>query len=281
MKLQLDNYSNISFLYWWDHTLLKEGEAFTNTSSNFYLTKDDTLGGFNSFSSPHKQWIVDESISGVSIPSGLYVNDVFTSFNDTDFIPDWNNGRVITNLPANTIISGEYSVKEINSYINNFSEEELILENKYEINPKWDLPARGAKPHEMYAPACFVNISPTTSEPYQMGGSNFQKEDLRFRVVFITDKFFQIDAVSSIARRQNDKCFPLLTEADEPFTWFGSLKSQYSGSYSYENFLNEGRDLFFIEKVNTSKLNTRSADLISKNLQILFINFDVSYYRKN
>ena len=47
------------------------------------------------YSSPHKQWVFDESVEGAQIPSGIYNNGEFIERGDNGLILDFDDGRVI------------------------------------------------------------------------------------------------------------------------------------------------------------------------------------------
>ena len=62
MIAQYDNIVMSSFMLWFDHTLLDKGKAFTNTSSFFYDV-DSLYNGYNTYGSPFRQFVADESIA--------------------------------------------------------------------------------------------------------------------------------------------------------------------------------------------------------------------------
>ena len=78
MKSQFDNQVVSSFMLWFDHTLLKEGEAYTNTTGLFYDMEDEIYGYFT-YALPYKQIVSDKSITGAKIPcaegpTGISIN---------------------------------------------------------------------------------------------------------------------------------------------------------------------------------------------------------------
>ena len=72
MKPQFDNQVLSSFLLWFDHTLLKDGEAYQNTTGQFYNVLQE-FAGYQTFASSYSQIVSDASITGATIPTGLYV----------------------------------------------------------------------------------------------------------------------------------------------------------------------------------------------------------------
>ena len=74
MKPQFDNQVMSSMLLWFDHTLLTKGEAYQNTTGQFYSVSDEFYG-YNTYASTYSQIVADASVTGATIPTGLYVGD--------------------------------------------------------------------------------------------------------------------------------------------------------------------------------------------------------------
>ena len=71
MKAQFDNQVLSSFLLWFDHTLLDVGEAYQNTTGQFYNVSQE-FAGYQTYASSYSQIVSDASITGATIPTGLY-----------------------------------------------------------------------------------------------------------------------------------------------------------------------------------------------------------------
>ncbi len=280
MEEQLDNKILVSLYRWYDHTLLQEGVAFETKTSTLYDQEDSRLGGSSlyKYASPHKQWVVDSSVSGVSIPTGISGASSIP-FTGNSVFADWDNGRVISTSDLGTGLRATYSTKNFNTYITNDTEEKLLFQNRYQINDFYTLPESGIHPYQQAAPACFVSLSTTDSDSYAMGSSDFQNEQFKGRIIVMSNNAMHIDACFSIFRQQKDKCFPLLSFSDDIFDRYGGLKSSYSGVYRYTDFINAGRDKININKVTTSKLSVESRGTIPQGMQVGVINFNLSYFR--
>ena len=74
MKAQFDNKVMSSLYLWFDHTLLKEGEAFTNYGSKFYPV-NNLYQGYYTYGTPFRQFVADSSIDGATILSGVYLDN--------------------------------------------------------------------------------------------------------------------------------------------------------------------------------------------------------------
>jgi hypothetical protein len=122
-----------SFALWADHVLLKRGLAYTNKTGQFINYVDDRLpNGWKAWGSPDKQWVSNSSVTGANIPLGVFVNSNFSG-RSNGLILDYENGRILTSgISSSAIITGSYSVKEINVYASNQDEESLIVEKTQE-----------------------------------------------------------------------------------------------------------------------------------------------------
>ena len=102
----------------------------------------------------------DESIEGANIPSGVYDNGTFVPRGQDGLKIDFDNGRVIfdSSFGANkTTLSGDYTVKDFNFYITNQTEEQLIVESKFDSNSRFKQSLGGIEPYKQVIPAIFVN----------------------------------------------------------------------------------------------------------------------------
>ena len=64
MKEQFQHEFTTSFLMWFDNFLLDKGEAYTNTTGDFFYYSDPRLDSrYVAYGSPYKQWVTDSSIT--------------------------------------------------------------------------------------------------------------------------------------------------------------------------------------------------------------------------
>ena len=139
-----------SFTLWFDHFLLKKGEAYRNlpTSGTMqlqYLNDGRLDPAYIAYSSPYKQWVFDSDIAGATIVSEVTVDGATWNRSTTNdgagvdpkMSIDYLNGRVIFNKDItsarNVSISG-VAVKDFNIYATDESEESLVVEDKYDTN---------------------------------------------------------------------------------------------------------------------------------------------------
>ena len=157
MKEQFYHTATNSFLLWFDNFLLTKGEAFTNKTGRFYNYADPRLGGgYSVFGSPYKQWVNDSSISGATIPSGVYVNGSFVP-RSSNLKIDFRNGRVLTkNISSSSSLTGSFAVKDFNVYYTNETEDDLLINQKFQSNPRVYSPNESyISPYDAAVPAIF------------------------------------------------------------------------------------------------------------------------------
>jgi len=71
MKPQYQHEVLTSFILWFDNHLLTKGEAFSNKTGTFHFFDDSRLPDYDAFASPYKQFVMDSSVTGAIIKSGI------------------------------------------------------------------------------------------------------------------------------------------------------------------------------------------------------------------
>ena len=265
-------------MLWADNFITDKAEAFQNYTSPLYpMGTDDQLGaGFVTYSSPHKQWVFDESIDGVQIPSGIYNNGTFMERGDDGLIIDFDDGRVIFDASfgdSNNGLSGSYSVKEFNWYITNQTEEQLIVESKFDSNGRFKQELSGIAPHKQVVPAIFVNPELVENEPFAFGGED--KTSTNIRCVVFAENTYQLDGAMSVFADSKNEVFQKVAYSDYPLTEYGDTTG-----FNYMTLIHsKGRDLFHVEDVRCSKLSDRVSKNIDPSLFVGFIDFEITNLR--
>jgi len=265
-------------MLWADHFLVEKAEAFQNYVSPLYpMASDDQLGeGFVTYSSPHKQWVFDESIEGAQIPSGIYNNGTFMERGDDGLIIDFDDGRVILDASFganNNTLSGEYSVKEFNWYITNQTEEQLIIDSKFDSNGRFKQDLSGIAPYKQVVPAIFVNPELIENEPFAFGGED--KTTTNIRCVVFAENTYQLDGALSFFTDSKNEVFKKLEYSDYPLTEYGDI----TGFNYKELSSNKQKNFFHIEEVRASKLSDRVSKNIDPSLFVGFIDFEITNLR--
>jgi hypothetical protein len=133
-----------SFMLWFDNYLLTKGQAYTNTTGTFYNYSDERIPSqYSVFGSPYKQWVSDYSISGATIPSGVFAGGTFygraTGANNSSStrILDFDNGRaLISGLSSGATVTGSFAVKDFNVYYSNDTEEVFCEYKKGQVSSR-------------------------------------------------------------------------------------------------------------------------------------------------
>lgn len=275
-----------SFMMWFDNYLLTKGQAFTNTTGVFYNYEDERMPSvYKVFGSSYKQWVSDYSISGATIPSGVFVNGVFkgratgASNTTSSNILDFDNGRaLLSGVSATAVVTGSFAVKDFNIYYTNDSEEDLILDRKYSLNNNIGTNdvVTYVTPYDQMVPAIYINNASIKNEPFAFGGTN--QTSTSMNAVVITQDPYNLDGVLSIFADSFNQCIVDIPYTESAYTEYGDLKS---GFYNYQNLKNRyiNQQQFFVDKVVTSKLNDKERKSLLNDLYVGFIDFDISMIR--
>lgn len=275
MKPQYQHNITTSFALWLDHHLLDKGEAYTNKTGKLYYYSDPRVSStYKVFGSPHKQWVFDSSITGATIPSGVYVSGVFKNRNN-GVVLDFINGRaLVSGTTTGVNVTGSYSVKDFNIYLSNENEEDLILENNIEANSKFPQTGTYIAPYDESFPAIYVLSDGNKNTPFAFGGEDETRSLMR--AVVFAESSYQLDGVLSLFSDSTQKVFKLKDFTDFPITEYGDIKS---GVYSFDDYYTNP-DItteLYIDDVTASKLRDRSK--LGSKAYVGFLDFEIIKYR--
>jgi hypothetical protein len=264
VRILLEHKIFSSFVEWFEHTLLSEGRAFFNYSSPVYPMVDPKRS-IPTYSSPFYQWIYDNSISGVTVPTatGLGVSYV-----------DYENGRVLTSGAA-PVGSISYSVKDLNIYTTSSSDATLIMESKYNLRPEPRSipPTSGLAPYQKVAPCIFLKAENRQTEPIAFGGTVYKKMD--FSAIIVSDDDFKRYGVGTIFCNRKDAVFPYFD--DSPINAYGDVKSPYN--YETRANSNDTVDrLVCVKNVRYTPIEVDSVTQKSPNLYFGKIYFECWFF---
>lgn len=272
-----------SFFLWFDNFLMRKSDAYKTYTTRFYNYTDDKLGGGKVvYGSPYKQWVYDKSITGATIPSGLTINGSFVSTGVSGLFFDFENGRAIFNSGVGTglNITGTYTVKEINTYITNDSEEQLIIDSKYENNSRFTQTGTYIRPYNCVTPAVFSSLEEVNNEGFAFGGMD--KTEIRIKSVAFCESVYQLDGLLSTFADAYNTAFPIISMTAHPLGEFGGIKTGlYPTGYDYRNLSSEqgNTNPCYIYDVNTAKIKDDVQKELNPNLYIGFIEFNIGNLR--
>ena len=275
-----------SFLLWFDHYLLDKGQAFSNkTGVQFYNYNDERLdSGYEAYGSPFKQWVTDSSIAGATIPDGVTVGNTPSGAYDAGITGrsgmalDFENGRaLVQGTNQNYDITCDFAVKDFNVYFTNETEEDLIVENKYEINSRiFSEPHDFIQPYDQVIPAIFITTATSQNKGFAFGG--MEETTITINASVLAEDSYQLDGVLSIFNDSRNECFSIIPMSAHPFNEFNDLKS---GIYNYKDLSNEyGKcNALYVNDVTTSKLTDRARKSLSNDIFVGFVDFELKQHR--
>jgi|TARA_B100001964_G_C14145528_1_gene559519 hypothetical protein len=300
MKIQFENSLMSSFLLYVDNKVLKKGSAYTNHSGYFYPVTN-SFRDYDVVASPFKQFVYDTSVTGATVMSGIYYDTstpTSTTFdgrahNQYKFIKVgtsgfqsishhegsvyFDTGNFITN--GSYRVSGEYSVKDFNTYITQENEEDLLFETKYYLKPKTNQTMTGLAPDAEPYPAIFLKSIGSVNEPFAFGG--LDNTIVTARAVILSDSAYKLDAVCSILRDTARDYVPLMTSEELPFMAHGALTGL---EYNYDTLKTNkvtNNSGIYISRVNVSKNVAKQSDMknVNTNVFTAFVDFEFEHPR--
>jgi hypothetical protein len=267
-----------SFFLWFDNYLLTKGQAYTNTTGKFFNYEDPRMNSeYKVFGSAYKQWVNDSSIVGANVPSGVFVNNSFSGRNP-NLILDFENGRVLSkNMSAQAAVTGSFAVKDFNIYFSNETEEDIVFENKYDINSRIILNEENyIVPYDQVIPAIFLSLDGSSNRGFALGG--MEETTINAKAVILSENNYQLDGVLSIFADSKNEVFPVIPMANHPMNEFGDLKN---GHYSYADLKNQFsvNTNFYVNNAVTSKLTDKARKSLSNDMYVGFVDFEIQQHR--
>ena len=267
-----------SFFLWFDNYLLTKGQAYSNVTGKFFNYEDARLDSdYKIFGSAYKQWVNDSSIVGADVASGVFVDGSFSGRN-TNLILDFENGRVLSkSLAAQSSITGSFAIKDFNIYFSNETEEDIVVENKYDINSRIILNEEDyIKPYDQVIPAIFLSLDGVSNKGFAIGG--MEETTLNAKAVILSENNYQLDGVLSIFADSRNEVFPVIPMADHPMNEFGDLKTGY---YSYADLKSQFSvdTNFYINNAVTSKLTDKARRSLANDMYVGFVDFEIKQHR--
>lgn len=247
---QYDNEVLSSFILWFDHHLLDKGQAYRNITQSFTQENNSAIqtSGLTYYKAPQTQWVIDSSIVGANIPSGVTVNGSFVNRGTNGLLIDFENGGCFYNQTGRSI-SASYAVKDFNIYKATQYESMLYIERALNGENVFFDQKPGAQ-NRFIGPCALISLDPNENRPFALGGTDMTSS--KIEVAMISNNEDILGAALSIFRDTNQGCFPLVKFEDVPYTRFGDIKS---GEYNYIDLDNKyhGQDRrIFIDRVRVN-----------------------------
>ena len=283
MKPQYINNVMSSMLAFVDHKVLIKGEAYENHGSNFYKTDTQLFSPtYETWAAPFKQMVCDMSITGATRFTGVSIdggNPVGVGTSGISFLQH-HQGQIFfdstTDVTTSNTISGNYAVKDFNTYLTSEAEEELLFNTKFDLRPKVNQTVTGLAPEAQTFPAIFLKDNGGRNEQFAFGGLDLT--NVTVRAIVLADSAFRLDAVCSIMRDLAYSVVPYLEPADLPYNALGAC----TGEYNYTGLMETKKDTnFYVDHVFVSKRIENSSEYkkINKSGYSALVDFEISDIR--
>tara|TARA_Y100000310_G_scaffold115757_1_gene114352 strand:- start:1604 stop:2470 length:867 start_codon:yes stop_codon:yes gene_type:complete len=284
MKPQFDNQVMSSLLLWFDNTLLSKGEAFQNTTGQFYNVSAE-YAGLSTYSSSYSQIVADASVTGATIPTGLYVGSNLVNVGEGAsaglYAIDYNNGRSYWSGIQGSDVTGSFAIKDFNTFLTNSTEDEILFQTQYTNRNKVStVVPTGLEPGTKTYPVVYLKNDGSYNQPFAFGGED--NTVFKARAIVIADSQFEIDAIGSLFRDQIHSNIGLFTAAEMPFNQYGYYRNDVQ--YNYADITNGKGDpgLMFLEDVNISRFDRVLENEVRKfnpNVYSTLIDFEINKAR--
>lgn len=288
MKVQFDHTLLSSFYLWFENQLISNKvQAYNINLANTFkaVSAYDVPSGYIAYQGEFRQLVADTGIPNFN--SGFFVNGNFVSANKavSNIYLDYDHGRLIFPVASGSALSvtGSFAVKEVNTYISNEDEEQLLLYGDFiekdQTYPYFYNKVDKFDQNTYFLPACFISLGTAQNSAFSLGG----EEDTRtiIKVAVLTKDNYTLDSVLSSFRDTVRETIVHVPYEQFPYGAFFSVKNY---PYSYESLINSqpyySSNRSHINEVTVSKIvNETLRQKINKDILIGFLEFELSTYR--
>ena len=270
----LDHKIDGSVFLWLDNLLVENMRGFSSYSGAWYPSASP-INGQTSFAAPHRQFVYDSSIAGVTVPNSATVNGSSTPVG-ANLAIDFLHGQAIFSGAAPTSVAGSYSAKEVNLYLTSKSDESLLLENKYQTTAKHDS-FTGFNPLDHTVPCIFVKPSAGSNKTISL--DSMAATTIPVRLVLIFDNQFSYRAVTSALRDKQERNIPILNPNQMPFNYLGQLTGTFDYSAVATAAHQDPYNMAFIRKVSISDMPDKVNNEVGPNMKCGFVDLDLEILR--
>jgi len=285
MIIQFENKLVSSFILYIDNQVLKKGQAYTVQAVNFNKVDDSfQVNGvdYYSFNSPF-----DQLVSDISIPSGgfsgISINGQNLDLGVSGFYGiNYDGGQIYftgTQYSGSTVAASG-CIKDFNVYLNNYTEEELLFETRFELRAKATdqvINSSSALSSKYISyPAIFIRMESAKGEDFAFGG--LDKMISNFRCLVLAENTFALDAVCSILKDLRKTEFNIIDPATLPFSNFGAITGS---GYNYDTQVATQPDKSLIWDISVSKISFSDSKIKLTNPQVCsaIVDFEVYSFR--
>jgi len=290
MKAQFDQNVLSSFYLWFENRLLgSSAKAYQINLDNAF-----TSGSFSdvpdthiAFQGKYRSLVGEHNVDNPN--SGFFLGSDFITGNydkNGGIFTDYENGRLIFPQASgaeigSTALTANSTVKEVNTYITNDTDAQIILHSDFKDSAT-ELPYQYGKTGEFdettyFLPACFISVASSDNTEFSFGGEEDTRT--RMRVMVLSFDNYTLDSVLSLFRDTVRRDITHIPYEDFPYGFSFSLKDY---PYSYDNLVaaQSSPVKSHIEEVSVSKIvSERIREKLNKNISIGYIDFELCTYR--
>jgi hypothetical protein len=236
--------------------------AFTPTTSW-------AIDGLNAYVSPHRQFVYDSTVSGATVPSGLFVSGSFVP-TGADFRIDFQRGELLTTTGIHGSISGVYCYKEVNLYFNDKNAQQVLFESRFVQNPRNNPPYTGYQQTDVTYPCILIQQKAGTDTKIAM--DELYSKVYTVRLTFLADTKYLYKAVTSIIRDRKGTFIPIFQPSEMPFDYYFTLQNGFFDYSTEASAIQQYSDrMAYIKDVQTSEFLDRINQTIGPNIFGAFI----------
>lgn len=268
------------FLYL-SHQCEQKYKGYSNHSGYYYPVVDPELPNLNIYALPFKGMVDDFSVSGATIPTGVFVGGNFTLKGQSGLIAiDYTNSRAIFSGGSayqNLNISGGYAIKDFRIYPTTKSNEELIYETSYELNPSYSKPLSGINKDALVVPGIFITTTNFSNKTNSFGG--LVDSIINFHLVIISDSKDSLDNIGFCLMDEKYANFPIVSKT--PLNYYGDYKASLSGKYNYLSYVGSPTSvgLAYICEADFYKLTNKDFSIKYSDLRVGMVEMQVKVLR--
>ena len=277
-----------SFLLWLNHNFFNKSQAFTNVSSLFYPINNvsgfqgETIYGLYTYASPYSsQMISDGSINNATVMTGIYLNNNFITPGTSGFLGiNYEKSQLYFNqqLPQNSVLSGNYTIKDFSLQLTNVSEQKLLYETQYVTRPRVAQNLTAAPLNSISYPCILIKTIPDENVPHAFGGLDESK--VTMGCLIFTDSQYLLDGTVGYLNDMVREYVPLLKQSEFPYNIYGSFIN--SGIYSYTGSVSSkipNGSGVLIKRVIASRFDQTDIGNVSPSAFFATVDFELSAFR--
>ena len=290
MKAQFDQNVLSSFYLWFENKLLSDkAKAYAINLDNAFTSGNfpDIPSSHIAFQGKYRSLVGEYDIDQPN--SGFFLGNHFITGNydqNGEVFTDYENGRLIFPKASgaaigNTALTANSTVKEVNTYITNDTDAQVIIHSDFKDSAT-ELPYQYGKTGEYdettyFLPACFISQASSDNTEFSFGG----EEDTRtmMRVMVLSFDNYTLDSVMSLFRDSVREDITHIPYESFPYGFSFSIKDF---PYNYDTLVaaQSSPDKSHIKEVNSSKVvSEKIRENLNKNISIGFLDFELCTYR--